>query len=149
MIIGFRTSLTTINETFGIVTLDIHSKIISELDYDIGFRHIQGDNPTDATVETDDSFDPIFNVNFDARFGDRANPNNLLDPLETSRILQRGHLEPLSPLRTTIFDDVRLELDECYSIYILTTGAFSCNDNADNPDDFFCDHTICILNDDG
>ena len=141
--------MTTINETFGTVILDIHSKIISELDYEISFRHIQGDNPTDATVETDDNIDPTFNVNFDARFGDRANPNNPLDPLEAFRILQRGRLEPLSRLRTTIFDDLHLELDECYSIYIFTTEDFSCNDNADNPDDFFCDHTIRILNDDG
>ena len=143
--------MTTINETFGIVIPEIHSKIISDLDYVIRFRHIQGNNPTDATVETNDLFDPIFNSNFDARFGDRANPNNPLDPLEASHLLQRGRLEPLSPLTTIIFHDVHLEPDECFTIMIDTGGDrnFVCNENADNPDDFFCDHTICILNDDG
>ena len=147
--------MSTINETFGIITLDIHSKIISELDYEIGFRHTQGDNPTDATVETNNFLDPIFHANFDAQFGDRANPNNPLDPLETSRILQRGRLEPRSPLIITIFDDLHPEPDECLTIniFIINAGGdrvnFTCNENADNPDDFFCDHTICILNDDG
>ena len=40
----------------------------------------------------------------------------------------------------------------CYTINILTTGErsdFSCNEVSDDPDDFFCDHTVCILDNDG
>ena len=155
MIIGFRTHMTTINETLGILNIDVHSKITSEVEYTIGFRHIRVG--AGATVETDDITDPIFDNNFDARFGDRPNPNNEDNPLETTRILQVGRLEPLRPLTTTIVNDIRLEGDECYiiNIFIIDTETFGgrvnydCNDNEDNPDDFFCDHTVCILDDDG
>ena len=155
MIIGFRTDITTTNETLGIFPIDVHSKITSEVEYTIGFRHIR--QGAVATVETIEIFDPIFDVDFDARFGNRPNPNNEGDPLETTRILQVGHLEPLRPLWSTIFHDVRPEEDECYTINIFiinteTSGGrvnYECNANKNNPDDFFCDHTVCILDNDG
>ena len=142
-------------EAFGTFNIDVHSKITSEVEYTIGFRHIR--QGAVATVETDDLSDPIFDTDFDARFGDRPNPNNAEDPLETTRILVVGHLVPLRQLRTTIFPDLRKEEDECYIINIFiidtVTGAgrvnYECNENEDNPEDFFCDHTICILDDDG
>ena len=153
MIIGFRNRNRKISETFGTFSIDVHSKIKSELDYEIGFRHIQGRNLyTEATVETGSFADPTFDANFDARFGDRPNPNNPFDPLEAARILQKGHLEPLSPLRAVIYSDFRPEEDECFTItiFVRDTGRdFMCNENQNNPDDFFCEHTICILNDDG
>ena len=144
--------MTTAFDTSSTLSIDVHSNIISDLDYQIFFRHIRRRNPTGATVETADLLDPIFDEDFDARFGDRRDPNNPLDPLETVRVLQKGRLEPQRPLAIIMFGDVRPELNECFTINILTTGErtdFSCNDNADNPDDFFCDHTICILDDDG
>ena len=142
-------------EAFGTFNIDVHSKITSEVVYTIGFRHIR--QGAVATVETSDSIDPIFDTDFDARFGDRLNPSNPEDPLETTRLLQVGRLEPLRPLTTTIFPDFRLEGDECYTIniFIIDTetgdGRFNyeCNANDNNPDDFFCDHTVCILDDDG
>ena len=146
--------MTTISETLRTFSIGVHSKISSELDYDIIFRHIQGRNFNDATVETADLIDPIFHSNFDARFGDRRDPNNPLDILETALVLEKGHRVPRIPLVTTIFPDVRPEVNECYTINILTTDTagdviFMCNENEDNPDDFFCDHTICILDHDG
>ena len=154
MIIGFRTDITTTNETLGTFSIDVHSRIKSEVEYAIGFRHIR--QGAVATVETD-ILDTIFDTDFDARFGYRLNPNNQYDPLETTRILQVGLLEPIRPLVTTIFPDVRPEGDECYTINIfiidtVTSGGrvnYECNDNEDNPDDFFCDHTVCILDNDG
>ena len=149
--------MTTRNETLGTLSIDVHSNITSEVEYTIGFRHIRQEQYAVATVETDDIFDPIFDTDFDATFGDRLNPNNSLDPLETTRILQVGRFEPLRPLTTTIYPDVRPEEDECYiiSIFIIDTVTgggrvyYDCNENEDNPDDFFCDHTLCILDDDG
>ena len=149
--------MTTRSEMLLSFSLDIHSKIISEVEYAIGFRHIQGNNPTDATVETTNLFDPIFNTIFDALFGERRNPNNPFDPLETISVLESGRLEPLRPLVTTIIRDVIPELDECYTINIfeidtVTDGGrvnYDCNENEDNPEDFFCDHTVCIVDDDG
>ena len=157
MIIGFRTDITTTNETFGTFSIDVHSMIISEVEYEIGFRHIRREGINIVTVETDNLFDPIFDSDFDATFGYRPNPNNPYDPLETTRTLQVGRLEPLRPLRTTIFPDVRPEGDECYTINIFlvdtVTGGgrvtYECNENGYNPDDFFCDHTVCILDNDG
>ena len=144
--------MTTKNETLERFLIEIHSKIISELDYEINFRHIQGNNPTDATAETEVVSHPMFHPNPDVYFGDRADPNNPLDPLEANRTIEKDGFEPYRPLFTTILSDVRIELDECFTINILTTGErtdFSCNEDEDNPEDFFCDHTICILNDDG
>ena len=143
--------MTMKNETSGTFALDVYSKIISEFDYVIGFRLIHAD----ATVETTDLNDPMFNDNVDALFGDRANPNNPHDLLEIERILEKGRHEPLNPLFITIFPDVRPEPDECFTINIFNPDTdgdgnnFMCNKNEDNPEDFFCDHTVCILNDDG
>ena len=155
MIIGFRTGMTIRNETLGIFNIDVHSKITSEVEYTIGFRHIRVGAV--ATVETDDILDPIFDEDFDAKFGDRPNPNNAGDPLETTRILQVGRLEPWRPLTTVVFSDIRPEEDECFTISIFiidsVTGGgsvnYDCNENENNPDDFFCEHIICILDDDG
>ena len=146
--------MTTINETFGTITIDVHSRITSEVQYEIGFRHI---GVGAATVETGDLSNPKFDNNFDAIFGDRPNPSNARDPLETTRLLQVGHLEPLTSLTTTIFHDLRPEEDECYVINIFTINTetsggrvnYECNANKNNPDDFFCDHTVCILDNDG
>ena len=159
MIIGFNTSKTTTNETLGTVTIEVHSRIKSELDYEIGFRLSLPTDGHSATVETGDFIDPTFNPlsDIDARFGDRANPNNRLDPLETSRQLEKGRLLPRSPLVTTIFSDLRPEEDECYIIGILIIDTlvgggrinYACNENEDNPADFFCEHTVCILDNDG
>ena len=154
MIIGFRTDMTTIIETLSTLSIGVHSRITSELDYDIIFRHIQRRDINVATVETADLIDPIFDSNFDARFGDRRDPNNSLDILETVLVLEKGRLVPRIPLVTTIFRDFRPERNECFIINILTRDTdgdvtFMCNENADNPDDFFCDHTICILDNDG
>ena len=147
--------MTTRVETLETFSIDVHSNITSEVDYEIGFRHIKGRNPTGATVETADILDPIFDSNFDARFGDRPNPNNRFDPLETVRTLEKGHLVPSRPLFTTIFPDMCPEPDECYTVHIfiidpyLHFSYFNCYDNEDNPEDFFCEHTVCILDDDG
>ena len=157
MVIGFRTAMTTVNETLGSIIIDVHSRITSEVEYTIGFRHIRQRAEGIATVETEAG--PIFNTDYDARFGHRPNPNNPSDPLETTHILNVGtdELGIYRELRTTIFPDVHPEEDECYVINIFlidtVTGGgranYKCNDNTNNPDDFFCDHTVCILDDDG
>ena len=140
--------MTTRSETLGIFNIAIHSMIISELDYEISFRHIQNRNLHEATVETTVFTQPRFPPNPDVLFGSRADPNNPLDPLEAHSTLEKGRLELRTPQFATILSDLRIEPDECYTIYIITNGErtdFSCNENEDNPDDFFCEHTICIL----
>ena len=149
--------MTIRKEELGTFPIEVHSNRVSEVEYTIGFRHIRREADDIATVETDDFVDPIFDLDFDARFGDRPDPNSEGDPLETTRILQVNRLKPLRPLRTTIFPDVRPERNETYVINIFVidtvTGGgrvnYECIENADNPDDFFCDHTVFILEDDG
>ena len=140
--------MTTRVEALERFSIDVHSMIISELDYEIGFRHIPYRDLTRATVETADILDPIFDSNFDAQFGDRRDPNNPLDPLETTIVLEKGRFVPSRPLLTTIFPDVCPELTECYTISILLFSRFvDCG--YPNPEDFFCHHTVCILDNDG
>ena len=144
--------MTIRNETLSTFNIDVHSRITSEVEYEIHFRHIQSRNLPEATVETNHISHPMFRPFPDVLFGSRADPNNPLDPLEAQRTLEKGRLEPLGPRFATILSDLRVEPNECFSLYILTSGErtdFSCNDNADNPDDFFCDHTVCILDNDG
>ena len=149
--------MTRRDETLGEFDIEVHAKITSEVEYTIGFRHIRREAINIATVETLNFIDPVFDTDFDARFGERPNPNNEDDPLEITRILQVGRLEPLRSLVTTIFPDVRPEGNESYTINIFVidteTGGgrvnYECNENEDNPDDFFCDHTVYIIDDDG
>ena len=155
MIIGFKTDMTIVNETLGTFNIEVHSRITSEVEYTIGFRHIR--QGAVATVETNEFLDPTFDTDFDAKYGARPNPNNPGDPLERTRILQVGRLEPVRQLVTTIFPDVRPEGNESYiiSVFVIDTETgggrvnYDCNDNEDNPNDFFCDHTVFILDNDG
>ena len=157
MIIGFSSDMTIRKEELGTFSIEVHSNRVSEVEYTIGFRHIRREANDIATVETDDFIDPIFDLDFDARFGDRSNPENAGDLLETTRILQVGRLEPVRPLRTTIFSDLHPEGNETYiiSVFVIDTETgggrvnYECNENEDNPDDFFCDHTVYILDNDG
>ena len=98
--------MTTVNEILETITIDVHSRITSEVQYEIGFRHIRRIGMDIATVETADLSDPIFDNDFDATFGDRPNPTNPPDPLETTRLLEVGRLEPLRRLTTTIFSEM-------------------------------------------
>ena len=83
---------------------------------------------------------------FDALFGNEDN-----DPLEDRFPLQPGS-DVIPSLGTSVRNDFRPEDEECYTIGILTTeitGArefsFSCNNDDDRADNFFCLHAICIL----
>ena len=92
------------------------------------------------------------NLDFDARFGGVQ-----ADPIE-----QRDQLLPgrdiINPLITAIRNDFIPEDEECYSIQISPIDIpglrelFSCDfvDTSSTPPmSVFCEHTICIANDDG
>jgi hypothetical protein len=87
---------------------------------------------------------------FDARFGNRENPD---DPIIETFILEK-EMNSIVPLRTTVINDFIPEEKECYSIGIFPIDVpgrrelFECNDDADMADNYFCEHTICIENDD-
>lgn len=146
MVIGFRQRNQTILESDSIITLDVHSLRSSEFDYEIVFRYQQ--NSSTASVESIASF----SYNSDALFGIHNVPSGRL---EESRILPGDSLQIRNSPQISIIDDFSPEEDECFTISIGSPeiegqrNNFECNDDSINPTDFFCLHTICILNDDG
>ena len=151
MIIGFTSRSQTVSEgdaplgsDFNTVVIDVATKRISERIHVIVFRHLE--SASTAIVQSNVIVrDPLF----DALFGNEDN-----DPLEESFPLLPGESEIPSRV-TEVLNDFRPEDDECYTIGIFPadiTGArelFTCNDDDDMADGFFCLHTICILDDDG
>ena len=103
---------------------------------------------TNATVKTLIASSPVF----DAIFGLRANPD---DPIEETRDLDPGSRTVSPTLITTIRNDLILEDTECYTIRIFPVDVpgrhelFTCNEDEVGADNYFCEHTICIEDDDG
>ena len=71
-------------------------------------------------------------------------------PLTESRRLYRGD-SYVHSLSITIRNDVIPEEEECFSIQINPAefGLFTCNRDGTNSTNYYCDHTICIEDDDG
>ena len=98
------------------------------------------------------SFEFTVNLDFDARFGSIQ-----ADPIEQRDQLPPGN-DSMNPLQTAIRNDFVPEDEECYSIQIYPIDIpglrelFMCDfvDTSSTPPmSFFCEHTICIEDDDG
>ena len=154
MIIGFTERIRTIREDDAPAGFDLFQLVINvssvgtaEREHPMLFRLLEAS--TNATVESLTSLNNIF----DARFGLRANPD---DPLEETRDLPPGErtIPSNQLLLTTIRNDLVPENLECYSIGILPIDVpgrrelFTCNEDSVMADNYFCDHTICIIDDD-
>ena len=151
MIIGFTSRSQTVSEgdappgsDFNTILIDVATERTSERIHTIVFRHLE--SASTAIVQYLIQRDPLFDV----LFGGEDN-----DPLEERFPLQPGS-DVIPSLVTLVRNDFRPEDDECFTFGIFTTditGArellFSCNDDEDMADTFFCLHTICITNDDG
>ena len=153
MIIGFTERIQNVSEgqrgAVDLFTLQINVSSVrtAEREHPMLFRLLEAS--TNATIE------PLIaesNI-FDATFGGRANP---LDPLQETRDLFPGEriISPL--LQTSIRNDfVSEDPLKCYTIRILPVDVpgrrelFTCNDDSAMADNFFCEHTICITDDDG
>ena len=149
MIIGFTERIRTIHEYDAAEGFDLFQLVInvssvrtSEREHPMLFRLLEASS--NATVE------PLIaesNI-FDANFGVRANPD---DPLEETRDLPPGERTRL--LLTTIRNDLVPEDLECYSIGIFPVDVpgrrelFTCNEDSVMADNYFCEHTICIIDD--
>ena len=151
MIIGFTTRVRTVSEGqvpgVDLFQLEIHvtSLRTAERNHPMVFR-LQ-ESSTTATVDT---LLPSSSV-YDATFGLRANPD---DPIEESRDLEPGSLTVI-PLLTAIRNDLVPENKECFTIRIFPVDVpgrrelFTCNEDGVGADNYFCEHTICIEDDDG
>ena len=151
MIIGFTQRIRTVSEgqVPGVdlfqLQINVESVRTAEREHPMVFRLQEAS--TNATIETLVASRPVF----DATFGLRANPD---DPIQESRDLAPGENTSV-PLLTAIRNDLIPEDLECYTIRIFPVDVpgrrelFECNEDAAMANNYFCKHTICIVDDDG
>ena len=100
---------------------------------------------------TNATFTPA-SIIYDATFGVRVNLNY---PIRESRDLLPGERTISPPLQTDIRNDLIPEEIECYTIRIVPVDVpgrrelFTCYEDNAGADSYFCEHTICIEDDDG
>ena len=150
MVIGFTQRIRTVSEGAvpGVdlfqLQIIVSSLRSAERVHPMVFRILE--TSTNTTVET---LTPASNI-FDAAFGLRANLN---DPIEESTDLFPG--ERTISLLTAIRNDLIPEEIECYTIRIFPVDVpgrhdvFTCTEDSEGADSYFCEHTICIEDDDG
>ena len=158
MIIGFTERQRTVSE--GIVpegedefrlTYDVAALRTSERDHLMTFRLLEGIST--ATVNTRQELGDL-NIlrDNDAIFGEEREEN---DPIEESRSLPLGSTTLPQDLPTFIRGDIKAEDKECYTVRVLAYDVpgvrqlFTCNDDQANATNYFCEHEICIIDDDG
>ena len=151
MFIGFDQRYQNVSENAGgsldlfPLYINVSSLRASERNHTVMFWYLESSS-TASVVPLNEPEDPLF----DAKFGYRKAQNH---PIEVTHIFVEG--KSTLSLTTMIRNDNRLENEECYTIYIfidyyvLRVPPFECNDDRRNPTEFFCDHTICIIDDDG
>ena len=151
MAIGFTQRIRTVSEgavpgvDFFQLQINVSSLRPAERRYPMVFRLLE--YSTNATVET---LTAASNV-FDATFGHREDPTH---PNEEHRDLPLGETT-VSPLQIAIRNDLIPEETECFTIIIYPVDVpgrktvFRCNGDIAGADSYFCEHTICIEDDDG
>ena len=153
MVIGFAERYVCINESSPIegqdifsISINVTSQITSEQVYSVQFRLQEG--TTNATIETKIPSNP----NFDASFGTRPSADG---PIVDERDVAAGSQRLSTELITFVRNDFRAEELECFTIRIISPDLitsreiFSCNEDGQNANNFFCFLTICIQDDDG
>ena len=155
MIIGFDQRHLNVSENAGDSTnlsslsIPVSSVRTSERDYRIVFRYQESSNTAIVEALTNQS-----NPAYDALFGIRRDNALPGAPIVVTQILKLGSIM-IPSLITKVRNDIRPEDRECYTISIMTTDiegvreSFTCNEDEIKPTDFFCDHTVCIIDDDG
>ena len=153
MIIGFTQRTQTVSESMALpgeesFPLPIHVATLrtAEREYPMYFR-VQGASSSAIVEPTGAMVDPLY----DATFGTR---DTIRDPIEVFFVLEALQ-DTISPLTTFIRNDRRPEYEECFTIRIHPGDIpgnhvlFSCYDDYYGEDNYFCEHTICIMDDDG
>ena len=156
MIIGFTERSRTVSESMAPPGADTFPLLIplvtlrrAERDHPMNFRlQSRAVSSTTAIVEP---IGEVVNVLYDATFGLR---DNIGGPINEFFVLEA--LEGTIPsLITSIRDDLRPEDEECFTIRVLPVDVpgrrerFTCNEDDSGADNYFCEHTICIMDDDG
>lgn len=146
MVIGFAHRRQNVSEsdhppltvTFTI-PINVTSLRASEVEYDVQF-HIQ-------TIGQTASVEAKFSADSDALIGHRNTAN---EPLQLRHSLPIGTRALAIPLTAVIVDDFTPESQECFTVKIVPGihSNYQCNEDIVNPTDYFCEHTICIDDDD-
>ena len=148
MIVGFTQRTTTVSEDAGLsedlyrVNIGVSTLRTTESELDISFLHLE--SISTATISSVVDITPTA----DAAFGFRDSPSQSLR--EFYRLAPGT--STISPLTAFIIDDLVPENDECFTIRInLVSNSpgerqpqATCSDDVN----FFCEHTICILDND-
>ena len=150
MVIGFTQRMVTVSESMAppgedLLNIDIGVSTLrtSERKHPMVFR-LQ-ELTSSAIVEP---FGRLEDPLLDALFGTRDDSG---DPIQEEFDLQVS-VNTLPPLRAEIRNDLRFEDEECFTVRIHAVDVpgrlefFECNEEGSN---FFCEHTICIQDDDG
>ena len=152
MLIGFTQRVRTVSESdvkegeeLFPINIDVATLRPADREYKMIFRLLSGGT---AIVE------PVNNVqdeSFDALFGNKVKPNG--------HIQEEFYLEPLvstiPPRVVDIRDDFRPEDEECFTMRIFPVDVpgrhelFNCNEDDSDATNYFCETTICILDNDG
>ena len=141
MIIGFTERIRTVFQQINVSSLRTSERVHPML-----FLILESSN--NATVETHTPSSIIY----DATFGRRG---NLDDPIEDTLDLLPGQRTFFHRPLTVIRNDFIPEEKECFTIRIFPVGIpgrrelFTCNEDNAGADSYFCEHTICIEDDDG
>ena len=126
-------------EEFISITVNVSKNRISEINYTVYIQY--QDVISRAIVEPLSSND----VEYDALFGERLDSNKPIEELQEIRPGQNS-----TSIHLKILNDLIPEEEECFTLrilleYVLFGDLPECNENGD----FFCEHTICIIDDDG
>ena len=146
MIIGFTQRRQTVSEADGLITVDVRSMVLSEINYNVSFGAPASNMGKNASVGDNQATNIL---DHDALFGAF---NATTGYLESFRLLINGSTVLSTPLTLTIVNDFNPEPIECFTIGIASpdvAGDHECFDDVDNSDSFFCLHEICIEDDDG
>ena len=155
MIIGFTQRTQTVSESmaqpgdvFFPLPIEVATMRTAEREYPMIFRLQEASSSAIVEPITGAMVDPLY----DATFG--STRDTIRDPIEVFFVLEALQ-DTISPLTTFIRNDLRPEYEECFTIRIHPVDIpgnqvlFSCYDDYYGEDNYYCEHTICIMDDDG
>lgn len=150
--IGFTQRIQTVSEAdvpsgddLSLLQIPVTADRISERDHRLVFHLLESSS---TALVVDNNFP---SAAFDAIIGFRSSPESQITVYYD---LRRGGSELPFPLRIFIRNDFLIEDEECFLIRLMSadvanSAQFTCNDDESGATNFFCEHTICIEDDDG
>ena len=153
MIIGFTSRTVYVSENDAepgfdvfLLPIDLATVRTAEREHPMIFRVQEA-----SSIAIVEPIGAVVNQHYDATFGTR---DNIGDPIEEFFVLEALQ-DTIPPRITFIRNDLRPEDEECFTIRIFPVDVpghhelFGCNEDDSGESSYFCQHTICIMDDDG